>query len=359
MGRPDGNGAPLTRYTIEALRGGSVVQTATADGGATSTTIGVPADTTGYAFRVRAHNKATDKLGDAEFSPASDPVRAFAKPGAVSNLSADANGANGEIQLSFGAASGNGVRADEITYQYDAGGGWQALGANKVVGGLSNGKPYRIAVRAVAGVDARASRGGGDGERGVALRAHPGAGGVDERRRPLDHVQLVDRGQRAGLLRAGARRRPVGPEAGIRSLSVGYSETREICVRVIPTEGAAKETCRSATSDKKPEPVLTVSKGSNHKLPDGKWPGYCSHSSCAELYLTIKDGPANTAFRVTCYGGGSQIGSGNYSRDAQGRALQTDGNGNYSGGQQCVYGQPGGSARIETTIGSTNTMTWY
>ncbi len=146
---------------------------------------------------------------------------------------------------------------------------------------------------------------------------------------------------------------------GSGSLSVGYSETREICVRVIPTEGAAKETCRSATSDKKPEPVLTVSKGSNHKLPDGKWPGYCSHSSCAELYLTIKDGPANTAFRVTCYGGGSQIGSGNYSRDAQGRALQTDGNGNYSGGQQCVYGQPGGSARIETTIGSTNTMTWY
>ncbi|CPU66411.1 Uncharacterised protein [Mycobacteroides abscessus] len=146
---------------------------------------------------------------------------------------------------------------------------------------------------------------------------------------------------------------------GSGSLSVGYSETREICVRVTPTEGAAKETCRSATSDKKPEPVLTVSKGSNHKLPDGNWPGYCTHSSCAELYLTIKDGPANTAFRVTCYGGGSQIGSGNYSRDAQGRALQTDGNGNYSGGQQCVYGQPGGSARIETTIGSTNTMTWY
>ncbi len=79
----------------------------------------------------------------------------------------------------------------------------------------------------------------------------------------------------------------------------------------------------------------------------------------AHVVRLTQDGPANTAFRVTCYGGGSQIGSGNYSRDAQGRALQTDGNGNYSGGQQCVYGQPGGSARIETTIGSTNTMTWY
>ena len=138
-----------------------------------------------------------------------------------------------------------------------------------------------------------------------------------------------------------------------------YSERCEFCERGLPTEGAAKETCRSATSDKKPEPVLTVSKGSNHKLPDGNWPGYCSHSSCAELYLTIKDGPANTAFRVTCYGGGSQIGSGNYSRDAQGRALRTAGCGNSSGGRRGGDGQPGGSARIETTIGSTNTMTWY
>ncbi|WP_253705785.1 Ig-like domain-containing protein [Cellulosimicrobium sp. 72-3] len=359
-GAPDGNGAPITRYTIEALRGGSVVQTATADGGATSTTIGVPADTTGYAFRVRAHNKATDKLGDAEFSPASDPVRAFAKPGAVSNLSADANGTDGQIQLSFGAASGNGVRADEITYQYDAGGGWQPLGANKVVGGLSNGKPYSIKVRAVAGVD-------GAREPGAAATANEESpyGPIPA---PVVSMNGGDRSITYSWSTAGNGRGysvqvrgavQSTQKEGSGSLSVGYSETREICVRVIPTEGAAKETCRSATSDKKPEPVLTVSKGSNHKLPDGNWPGYCSHSSCAELYLTIKDGPANTAFRVTCYGGGSQIGSGNYSRDAQGRALRTDGNGNYSGGQQCVYGQPGGSARIETTIGSTNTMTWY
>src|SRR5690606_5721916 len=116
-------------------------------------TIGVPANTTGYSLRVRAHNKATDKFGDADFSPASDPERAFEKPGAVSNLTADATGTNGQIKLSFGAASGNGVRSDEISYQYDAGGGWQNLGSNKTVGGLTNGKSYSIKVRAVAGVD--------------------------------------------------------------------------------------------------------------------------------------------------------------------------------------------------------------
>jgi hypothetical protein len=167
---PDDNGAAITSYTVEAVQGGSVVRTATAAGGATSATLGVPADTTGYTFRVRAHNKATDKFGDAEFSPASDPVRAFATPGTVSNLSADANGTNGQIQLSFGAASGNGVRGEEISYQYDAGSGWQALGGNKIVGGLSNGTAYSIKVRAVADVDGAREPGA------AATRASPTAG---------------------------------------------------------------------------------------------------------------------------------------------------------------------------------------
>ncbi|WP_237841889.1 Ig-like domain-containing protein [Cellulosimicrobium cellulans] len=357
---PDDNGAAITSYTVEAVQGGSVVRTATAAGGATSATLGVPADTTGYTFRVRAHNKATDKFGDAEFSPASDPVRAFATPGTVSNLGADANGTNGQIQLSFGAASGNGVRAEEISYQYDAGSGWQALGGNKIVGGLTNGTAYTIKVRAVADVD---------GAR------EPGAAATANRESPYGPIpapdvtmtggdqsisyrwSTSDNGRDYSVSVRGAVQSSA--KSGSGTLSVGYSATREICVTVTPTEGAAKETCRSATSDKKPEPVFTVSKGSNHKLPDGNWPGYCSHSSCAELYLTIKDGPPNTPFRSTCYAGGNRIGSGNYSYDAQGRALRTDGNGNYSGGQQCVWGGPGTAVRIDTTIGNTNSMTWY
>ncbi|MBN0042494.1 fibronectin type III domain-containing protein, partial [Cellulosimicrobium cellulans] len=357
---PDDNGAAISSYTVEAVRGGSVVKTATAAGGATSATLGVPADTTGYTFRVKAHNKATDKFGDAEFSPASDPVRAFATPGTVSNLSADANGTNGQIQLSFGAASGNGVRSEEISYQYDAGSGWKPLGGDKVVGDLTNGKPYSIKVRAVADVDGAreagaASTANSESPYGPIPAPDVSMSGGD---RTISYSwSTSDNGRDYTVSVRGAVRSSA--KSGSGTLSVGYSETREICVTVTPTEGAAKETCRSATSDKKPEPVFTVSKGSNHKLPDGKWPGECGHSSCAELYLTIKDGPANTSFRVTCYGGGSRIGSGNYSYDAQGRALRTDGNGNYSGGQQCVWGQPGSAVRIDTTIGNTNSMTWY
>ncbi|WP_244286059.1 fibronectin type III domain-containing protein [Cellulosimicrobium cellulans] len=336
---PDDNGAAITSYTVEAVQGGSVVRSTTASGGATSATLGVPADTTGYTFRVRAHNKATDKFGDAEFSPASDPVRAFATPGTVSNLTADANGTNNQIQLSFGDATGNGVKAGEISYQYNAGGSWRDLAGDRVVRGLTNGENYTISVRAVAGVDGAVEPGAG-----VAANAESPYGPI-----PAPNVSMnggdqsisyswstSDNGRPYTVSVRGAVQSSA--KSGSGTLSVGYSQTREICVTVNPTEGETKETCRSATSDKKPEPVFTVSKGSNHKLPDGNWPGECGHSSCAELYLTIKDGPPNTPFRTTCYGGGDRIGSGNYSYDAQGRALRTDGNGNYSGGQQCVWG---------------------
>ncbi|WP_454041339.1 Ig-like domain-containing protein [Cellulosimicrobium sp. Marseille-Q8652] len=357
---PHDNGGPITSYTVEALQGGTVARTVTAGGGATSATVPVPASTTDYTFRVRAHNKATDKFGDAEFSPASAAVRAFATPGTVSGLSADANGANGQIQLAFGAASGNGVRPEEITYQYNAGGGWQNLGANKVVGGLTNGQNYDIAVRAVAGVGPTTE----PGPAATANRESPYG--------PIPAPSLTMNGGNQSITYAwstAGNGRPYSTSVtgavsssskdGSGTLNVGYSDTRRICVTVTPTEGTSQQTCREATSDKKPEPVFTVSKGSNHKLPDGNWPGNCQHSSCAELYLTIKDGPPNTSFRSTCYAGGNRIGSGNYTQDAQYRNLRTDGNGNYSGGQQCVWGGPGTQVWVDTTIGNTNRMAWY
>ena len=100
---PDANGGPISGYTVEALRGGAVVSTASAT--ATTATIGVPADSTDYTFRVKAHNKATVKFGEAEFSPESNPQRAFAAPGAVAGLTAKATGANGTVQLAFGNVS--------------------------------------------------------------------------------------------------------------------------------------------------------------------------------------------------------------------------------------------------------------
>lgn len=352
---PDSNGAPITSYTVEALQGGSVVGTMTAAGGATSANFPVGASTTDYTFRVRAHNKATDKFGEAEFSPASAPVRAFAAPGAVRNLSADANGTNGQIQLAFGDASGNGVRPEEISYQYSAGGGWQSLGANRVVGGLTNGTSYSIKVRAVANV-------AGANQPGTEATAN-----AESPYGPIPTPSVTMNGGNQAITyswsTAGNGRDysvsvtgavSSGAKNGSGTLSVGYSETRRICVRVTPTEGQAAERCAEATSDRRPDPVLTVSKGGNFQSTT------CTHSSCAIVDFTVRNGPPNTNITITCQASDGMIGKGTWSNDRNNVPIRTDGNGNYGPrGMWCHYGFPGNQVWLDTTIGSTNRMTWY
>ncbi|WP_435736809.1 Ig-like domain-containing protein [Cellulosimicrobium sp. PMB13] len=355
---PDPNGAAISQYTVDVLQGGSVVRSVTAGGGATSTTVGLPADTTGYTFRVRAHNKATDKFGDAESSPASNAVRAFAAPGAVSGLSARATGSDGQVQLSFGAATGSGVRSDEIRYEYNAGGGWAALGADKVVGGLTDGREATIQVRAVAGVDGADEPGPAASASATPYGPIPApaltmAGGD----RAITYSwSTSDNGRPYTTSVTGAVRS--NSTSGSGTLSVGYSETREICVTVTPTEGATNQTCRSATSDKRPEPVLQAYKGSNYPSVT------CIHSSCAIVDLSISGAEPNTPFTASCWtshnGDHMFEGTRTYSVDRNNRPLRTDANGNFPRtGMWCHYGQPGAQVWIRTNaFGDSRSVTW-
>ncbi|MBD8078909.1 Ig-like domain-containing protein, partial [Cellulosimicrobium arenosum] len=356
---PSSNGAAISSYTIEVLQGGSAVKTVTAGGGATSTTIGVAADTTGYTFRVRAHNKATDKFGNAEYSPASNPVRAFATPGAVSNLSADATGKNGQIQLAFGAASGKGVKAEEITYEYNAGGGWQKLGANKIVGGLTNGTSYTIAVRAVAGVDGANEAGQGtnaNGEKPYGPIPAPTVSATGGKESVSFSWSTSGNGRGYSVSVTGAT--TSSATSGSKTVSAGFSDTKKICVKVTPTEGAAKEKCASATSDKKPEPVLRAYVGSKHQSST------CSNASCAIVDLSISGATPNTTFTASCWtshnGDHMFEGTKTYSYDRQNRTLKTDGNGNFPRTQMwCHYGQPGAQVWIKTNkFGNSRSVTW-
>jgi hypothetical protein len=143
------------------------------------------------------------------------------------------------------------------------------------------------------------------------------------------------------------------------TFDVGYSTTRQVCAIVTDGHTTSGRVCDSATSDAKPAPVLSASPGTSHQLPDSMGtPGYCTNSTCAWGHLTITGAAPNTSFTVTCYGGGSKIGSGGYTHEVGGGALKTDGNGNYSGDQMCVYGQPGGDFYIVTSIGTTNHISW-
>ncbi|WP_265520562.1 Ig-like domain-containing protein [Oerskovia flava] len=302
---PHNNGADITSYTVQALRGDSVVQTATAGGGATSQTLNVPANTTDYTFRVRAHNKATDKFGEAEFSGVSNPVRAYAAPGAVSGLRATATGANGTVQLEFGNASGTGVRADEITYQYNAGGGWQGLAANKRVTGLTNGQGYAIQVRGVAGVDGSQTPGTAATANSVRPYGDIRVPGVSATKSGAQQVQLswTDPGSHGRSYRVQIRINGGSWEnvanSGSRTVGNGYDQTHSIQARAVETEapnrtGTASAT-RSATTNPRPQPSARAAKGNSMSNSN------CSDPTCKYVNVVTQNWEATGQQTVQCW----------------------------------------------------------
>ncbi len=143
------NGDPVSGYTLTVLRGGAPVQ-AIKVGNALSQAVTLDTSETAYTYTVVATNKA----GDSAPSRASAPRQAVVAPGAVTGLTAQATGANGAVQLGFGAAPGNGASLAQMRYQYSTNGGaWADLSAAKQVTGLGNGSTYSFRVRAVSTVD--------------------------------------------------------------------------------------------------------------------------------------------------------------------------------------------------------------
>ncbi|MGN6239212.1 MAG: fibronectin type III domain-containing protein, partial [Cellulosimicrobium cellulans] len=357
---PSDNGAAISKYTIEALQGGSVVKTATAGAGATSTTIGVSADTTGYTFRVRAHNKATDKFGDAEFSPASDPVRAFAAPSTVSNLRATANGTNKQIQLSFGAASGNGVKANEISYEYAAGDGWKKLADNKIVGGLTNGTAYSIKVRAVANVDGANQAGEGTTANSATPYGPPprptvsASGGKGQ---VTFKVSGTTNGRNVTISVSGAKSGSftISQSAGSGSNTytasgLGYSENAKLCAVAKDSEGnTSAEACDSDQTEARPVP--TVYKHSDAQGEEG-----CGDSSCR--WLGIDPNGATGSVQYQCWGSDS-----GWHRFSPSSSYSNEWwTINLSNGRQrlqCYYGWPGQQVQVKFSDGtSTPVMGW-
>ncbi|MBD5786499.1 tandem-95 repeat protein [Cellulosimicrobium terreum] len=321
---PDSNGADITQYTVQALRGGSVAKTVTVGGGTTSATLDVDASTTSYTFRVRAHNKATDKLGDAEFSPESGSVRAFATPGAVTGLSAKATGNDGQVQLTFGKATGKGVKDAEITYQYNAnaGGGWAALGASKLVTGLKNGSEYAIAVRAVAAVE-------GTGATGPAATAGkaipygaprtPGVSGANAAQgQKQTTVGWTDpgsngRGYRIEIKVGSGGWENVGTGGGSRTVGSDYAQTIQICARLVDTEGqtaGGASNCanaRTGAAPPPPEPArVWVTRGPQKSTQPGQ--GNCTTSVCTVFRVNANSTFVSGDYSFRCMRDGAQVG---------------------------------------------------
>jgi hypothetical protein len=151
---PNGNGDNNLTYEMRRT-GGTVLYSGT--GRSAHVTLNV--STTNQTFEVRARNKA----GWGDWSPASNGVRGWQTPGAVTGLSSAATGANNQVRITFGAADGNGATAAEMKYYWRANGVTGSLnpGTTTVTnaGAFPNGQNVSVAVYAVSTVSGESVQG--------------------------------------------------------------------------------------------------------------------------------------------------------------------------------------------------------
>ncbi len=365
-GAPADHGGPITGYTIQAVRAGVVVDTATEPGSSRATVMAVPADTADYRFRVRAHNKATAKFGETEFSGLSAPLRAFAAPSAVTDLVASATGVSGQVKVSFTPATAAGVSSRELSYQYDAGAGWRKLTGHSI-DGLANGSEYRISIRAVASVAGSVEAGPAARSARVSPYGPPNAPRVSAQNAPAGQttttVSWADPGSAGRPYHVEIRLDAGGwesvPNSGSRTVGSGYNEAHTLCARTVTAAATSAPACATGRTGARPAPTLRTSKGGSAVgQPD------CTHASCAYLHLEIRNEPAHTTFRVQCHGNDrtpSQFSpeGGGWSSSYPGGLLRTDGEGSFSGDLSCYFGKPGRTAWVVTDRwGATTRQVW-
>ena len=144
----------------------------TVSGSQLSVPVTVGNSVTDYTFTVVAKNKA----GTSAASAPSDPRRAFGTPGAVPGVRADA--LDNAVQLSFGAAAGNGATP---SYQYQVNGsGFMPVPSDKVIRtGVPNNGNYTIGVRAVNSMDGATYEGPVSNSNPVAPYGKPHAASIN------------------------------------------------------------------------------------------------------------------------------------------------------------------------------------
>ncbi|WP_194409742.1 Ig-like domain-containing protein [Microbacterium cremeum] len=263
--RPAENGAPISGYQLDVLRGSSLVNSIPVAAGQTSQAVVVDTSTTDYTFRVRAQNKA----GWGEFSPNSAPQRAFTPPGAPTNVTLREG--DRMVTVSYQPGPLNGANQSEVSYQVSLNNaGWQALPGNGQIGGLANGTDYTARVRAVSNV-------GGASEAGAASAPSNTVRPYGPVRDPGVSAQREGTSVRVSWSAPAENGRPITQMQiridgggwqnvamnGNRLVGNGYDERHTIDVRAYDSVGqVSRVVSDAATTAPRPQPRVWVTKGS-------------------------------------------------------------------------------------------------
>ncbi|WP_062385147.1 Ig-like domain-containing protein [Demequina iriomotensis] len=145
----DGNGDPVSSYDLNVYQGATLVKSTVVEGGATSAIIEVETSESLYSFAVVGHNKAPEAGAESAQSAALQVVN---PPGAPLSVTATTPASDGKITVAYTPGPRNGATVDQVSYQYElnGNGAWTAMPAGGVIGPLTAGTSYTVAVRAVS-----------------------------------------------------------------------------------------------------------------------------------------------------------------------------------------------------------------
>lgn len=316
--KPSGNGDENLTYQVRR-NGSDVVYT----GPALTTMVQLANSTEPQTFQVLARNR----VGDSQWSSASEAIRAFSNPGAPTGLQVTPTGVNNQVRIQFGAADGNGASPGEMTYSWRANGQGGSIpaggGTVTSTGGFPNGDPVNVEVYARSTVGGETATGPAANVPRVVAYGPPASPTITcsggSQAVSCSWSGGAANGRTTSYRLTGDHTATVGAADSYSFTGIGDSATRRLCVQAVQEGGATgTNNCAQATSNPPPPPPPS------YGWDRGGRYGPCAVGTCDYVDLTLRNYRPNS--QVYC----SVPGVGLQNWDA---TLTVDGSGNWGRGR--------------------------
>lgn len=314
------NGRAIEYYTVSA---GGVTKQVPASGTSTSLE-GIGFSTDQVTFTVTATNDSA--LPDTRTSqPMSTSTWVVGQPLAPSITSVTATGVDNQATIMWAASpAGQGWSPGDLSYEWNAGGGWLPLSGNTIGGnGLTNGVTSNVQIRAVGSKIGSVAY---SPVVGASVNPYGPPAAPNVSCSPGDQAVHCSwsggsgNGRGATFTLTGNASGEVGA-SGSHSIGAGHSESKTLCVRVTQEEtGRTAENCASATSNPRPRQKLFFGGSGAWYTCGAGDDGNCFSGNRVRVVLEDWD----PGVSVTCRGSW-------LSKTATTIGITTDGNGNYDG----------------------------